>query len=85
MIFNFYPYMMKLILDFSKIFYNKRIEYWEPIIEKYSAKITLVKIAWFPRLIFLYNNNDILNINISFSIIFISNCKLSIIKIFRKN
>ena len=34
--------------------------------KKNSAEITLDIIAWFSKLIFLYNSNDILNINISF-------------------
>ena len=58
---------------FSIIYYNKRIEDWEPIIEKYGASITLDQITWFSRLRFLYNSNDMLNINLSFSIFSIVN------------
>ena len=58
---------------FSITFYNKRIEDWEPIIEKYGATITLDQITWFSRLRFLYISNDMFNINISFSILSIVN------------
>ena len=56
-------------LSFSMSFFNNRMEDWEPIIEKYSASITLDQIAWFSRLRVLYNSNDMLNINLSYSIL----------------
>ena len=55
--------------SFSITFYNNRIEDWEPIIEKYEASITLDQIAWFSRLRILYNSNDMLNLNVSFSLL----------------
>ena len=54
---------------FSVTYYNNRIEDWEPIIERYSASITIDQIAWFSRLRVLYQSNDMLNINASFSIL----------------
>ena len=59
----------KIIFSFSVTYFNNRIEDWEPIIEKYGATITLDQIAWFSRLRILYNSNDMLNINLSYSIL----------------
>ena len=55
--------------SFSVTFYNNRIDDWEPFIEKYEASITFDQIASFSRLRILYNSNDMLNLNLSFSIL----------------
>ena len=69
----------KIGFSFSVLFYNNRIDDWEPLIEKYSAYIILDQIAWFSRLRITYYSNDMLNLNISFSILFLIN---DILKIF---
>ena len=69
----------KIGFNFSVLFYNNRIDDWEPIIEKYSAYIILDQIAWFSRLRIAYYSNDMFNLNISFSILFLIN---DILKIF---
>ena len=55
--------------NFSITFYNKRIEDWEPVIEKYGASMTFDQIAWFSRLRILYHSDDMLNLNLSFAIL----------------
>ena len=55
--------------SFSILFYNNRINDWEPLIEKYEASITLDQIAWFSRLRLLFNSRDMLNINLSYTIL----------------
>ena len=59
----------EIYFSFSVTYYNNRIDDWEPIIEKYGASITLDQITWFSRLRVLYNSNDMLNLNLSFSIL----------------
>ena len=59
----------QIFFSFSVIFYNNRIDDWEPIIEKYEASITCDQVAWFSRLRILYNSNDMLNLNLSYSIL----------------
>ena len=59
----------EISFSFSVIFYNNRINDWEPIIEKYEASITIDQITWFSRLRILFNSNDMLNLNLSYSIL----------------
>ena len=63
----------QIFFSFSVIFYNNRIDDWEPIIEKYEASITCDQVAWFSRLRILYNSNDMLNLNLSYSILIFIN------------
>ena len=56
----------EISFSFSIIFYNNRINDWEPIIEKYEASITIDQITWFSRLRILFNSNDMLNLNLSY-------------------
>ena len=63
----------QIFFSFSVTFYNNRIDDWEPIIEKYEASITCDQVAWFSRLRILYNSNDMLNLNLSYSILIFIN------------